>query len=506
MTRRLLAFVAILVVAVVLLLDREGPREIPFPERPEASAPEPAPPPPSGPAPDAATPPAPERDPDRPWKLTVRVRDREGGCAGCRVTFVRGKGRVGRWTDESGEAVLEVTGTGDLVVRDDGEFAPIRVEAIAPPESGERTVEVVVDAGLEIAGTVLAQDGVTPAVAVVYAELVDPPAWLGEFSVEDDTRRRERFRLRGLLPGRYRISVYPRDEGDGAAPDPAPVFEAGSTDIRIVLAPQAVLTVKVVAEPGGPDRPTTTFRVFDQAGERVSNVMYQGERPEGMPVEVKPGGRYRVEVAAPGYRQIGSGEVLVGPNDLRAEIVVRIEPVPDAERARLTLRIRDARGSPVRRITIQRQLNPSVIMGDIHVLTDGVAELELPPGPSKLFLERPYDAKPFEEPFLRIPIDVDLAPGERAVRDVEVPCGGWIRFHLTEAAAEVVHRGSCVKLTLAGGEPGTHPLVPVEGGGFAPKNVKVLRPGRYDVTLMAYGMPWLEGEVTVRPFEITDFP
>jgi protocatechuate 3,4-dioxygenase beta subunit len=222
-------------------------------------------------------------------EIRGRVLDEEGrGIADARFQASNGAG--GR---KSGEAGPE----GDFVVRGVRPgTVDLRISAagylgrvLTGVEAGATGLEVRLSRGLGIAGVVLTETGTPVSGLLIFAEPVDPvdPS-LDVEQVADPSDAGGRFEVRGLAAGSYRLVVArPHMTLAGEVLLGGKSVEAGRNDVRLVLAPGAVVAGFVTDEEG---RPVPGALVFGSTGEGA----------DGGGDETLTDGSFEIEGLAPG--------------------------------------------------------------------------------------------------------------------------------------------------------------------------------------------------------------
>jgi len=396
-------------------------------------------PPPAGTAP--AAPPL-EEGPDEEWDLFVEVVGPDGGPPDgvVQLEFRSSEGEkvAGCSLNPAGRGRLPVRGAGKLVVRPFVRGpAPRVIDGLAPPESGRRELRVRLEEGLSIEGLILDQNGQMLGGGKVVAQLIDPPAWIGTFerraggarTAAEYRAKAGRFRVEGLLPGRYRLEprVFWSDVRVAGVPRrPAVEANAGERGVVVQLAPSGVVSLHLVdAESREPlPVPADIFRL-DDGGEEL---LWRGAGPT-IRAKLRIGEPRRLVVRAHGYAESEPHEILVATAGPEQTVEIPLRPDPGAI-ARLTLSIRDDAGNVVENARLSLFLPKGVAiqigtMGGVRHLSGGRIEVEIMPGAHRFQVSPPGRCS---ELLRSDAVEVKIGRGEALEREVVLRRGGTLRL------------------------------------------------------------------------------
>jgi hypothetical protein len=397
--------------------EREATVPEAAPERTEAPAPATG-----GSVPASSTEPASAK----PWDLHLLVVDETGApVSGAKASFEADGKLLDRLTTyDDGRVTLLVKGIGCLLVRH-GCRAPQRIERLKPRRD---EVRVEMPAGPAIAGRVFAADGVTP---VERFAVTATPVGIPETPEDFERRtsgRNGRFRVDGLLPGRYRLRVATRLPG----PDPAaePIVEAGDEDVRVVMPRMVPVRIEIRdATTDGPVyAPMEAWLVgSDENRLLMAYATTDPSRETEHRVWLPPETAGAVEVLADGYAP-GAPQTL-GPGEERT---LRFSLMPDPTYVgRAEFLVRDNRGNPLDKIDVMRGMTfpPNNWFGQTHELSpEGRITFDLRPG-QHAFRIGPRDPKtPFVRMLLEARVDVEVPRGQTVIREVNLERGGWVQL------------------------------------------------------------------------------
>ena len=410
----LLSVLLVLLLLLLILWPRE--REVSPPQPDPAKPREPAVVPPPPVEPPAAEPfVTPDAPPPGSWRISVRCFRPDGAPLVAQISAkFRSPGSrrpsASTLTDKVSEFSLDVSGFGSLTLACASfPHPPVHFPDLSPPASGETSLDVRFTEGLEITGELIDQDGVTPVEGRVHLGALDRESWLGEVPRSAKAGKDGRFRLRGLLPGRYRVFASPADRGAGTRPVPVPEVDAGGPPLRIVFLPVARVHVRITAEGDPPEKPgITIIAIVDGEGKTVTSMSRMGGPTIDREFFVPPGQRILVRVDSAGYEQQGEGAVEIGPTDREAEIRIRMVAVGEPTAA-LVLRVTDSLGRPVNAVAVYRETTSQVRTGKTYRAEGGAIEVKLPPGKHRLVLGPSFVDPPLMNPVLEKPLVVELA-------------------------------------------------------------------------------------------------
>jgi hypothetical protein len=187
--------------------------------------------------------------------LGGKVRDERGrGVEGARIAVQGSSVKTLSWKDGSFRLPALEAGEHTLLVSCSGFLASKR--SLGPFAAGARrtNLALVLDRGETIAGKVLLPDGCTTEVSMrATPEEPRPP---GQASVSFQSASDGTFRVRGLLPGTYRLEAWERVRREKITASREHV-KAGTTDLVLQLGPWSSIGLEIAARPIGADRPAS---------------------------------------------------------------------------------------------------------------------------------------------------------------------------------------------------------------------------------------------------------
>ncbi len=326
-------------------------------------------------------------------------------------------------------------------------FAPWVSDAIPRDARAARIVAQLAPGG-EIAGVVVAADGVTPVADVEVRAWHTSDDQVAGYLLWTLNERRARtdvsgaFRLRALAPGDVSLEARVQWEQPRAGRALA-TAATGTTGVRLAL--WRTITVRFVpydAATGGALR-TLRMRVVELTGDGPRQIYESAalrvpdDPPPPRPVPDRGvdvwGHRTRsFQVLAIGYA--ASEPVVVDASQGGLEQDVRVPLQPDGSTtARVRLRVAGRTGavpdelwvfevSPGRTGWSGRRLRP----------VSGWVEMEVMPGHVALTVGNAPDGTTRDTPWLATEIELEIAPGDVAERSVVLDAGGFVRVRADE--------------------------------------------------------------------------
>ena len=418
-------------------------------------------------------------------------------------------------TDDDGRYRLRTGSEGALVVvaMEEGRVpAAARVEAFVGRET--EAAPLVLARGEAIAGRVTvngnapSQQAVLEAAPRIEGHLfwhgavlwVDPSVHVGEaLGFADD---RGNYRIAGLVPGAYRVSLSMM--GQGGAEVSASAGErdvnAPATGVDFDLA-SSTLLLRFAAEDDEVSSPRYRLRITGKKSTNISTT-----RPDPIRVHVIPDTEYRIELDAAGRSPVAVG-VRAPPAGETLE--VEIKPGRKLARATLLLTLRAADGAPPERAGIEffgKDDSPVVqrdVAGEIELNDLPVGHYRLVVSPEPWWLRR-------SGLWQRAETEIELRAGAPNRVTLDVVRGGTARITARSAAGRLLQPRCRVldangkQITVAfvrddGSRGGSEMLQ--EGG---PSDIHPALPeGRYTLQFGLAGFQDLTRQVDIRPGERT---